>query len=144
MLLFSRGQHETGWGLLADPCRPLPGLARCRRGRLPTAAAERRLLLRRCPLGSLRSLKPARPAPPVQPGRWEERAFPWLGAGKTLKSAFISPNSQVLSYRKMQLCTAPGCWAGSQERGTLILDREEVSACPVLTLPAPVGTGQGR
>lgn len=58
MLLFSRGQHETGWGLLADPCRPLPGLARCRRGRLPTAAAE--LLPRRFPLGSARQKPPER------------------------------------------------------------------------------------
>lgn len=33
----------------------------------------------------------------------EERAFPRLGAGKTLKSAFISPNSRVLSYSKMLL-----------------------------------------
>ncbi|NXP35738.1 NTNG2 protein, partial [Leiothrix lutea] len=45
--------------------------------------------------------------------------------------------------RRVRDLSTTTCWAGSQEGGTLVLDREEVSACPVLTLPAPMGTGQG-
>jgi len=55
---------------------------------------------------------------------------------------------QVLSTAKPRLAllqlspAVPACWAGPQERGTLILDREDMDACPGLTLPALMGTWQ--
>lgn len=148
MLLFSRGREETGWGLLAGPCPPLPALARCRRGRLPAAAAAQRLRPRRSAPGSAPQKPPDRillSAPRAHPaGLPAGEGFSLAGNREKSEICFYQPELPCSELQKMQLCAAPACWAGSQERGTLILDREEVSACPVLTFSAPMGTGQGR
>lgn len=110
-----------GWGLLANSLVASP----LRAGALLAwtaahgccRAAPARL---RFPLGFAR--RELTVTLPMQQGLWEERAFPWLGTKKTLKSAFSGPNSNSRatarpSFAPLRLSPAVlPCWA-SPRRG---------------------------
>lgn len=146
MLLFCWGQNEMGWGLLADSWWPRAWrwhtacVDGCLHGQLPMAAAKQRLLLASLLAPDSSSSNAAGPL--------GGEGFSLARDKENSEICFFQP--QVMSYSNTQLCAAPALTVCPRLLGDspgevdARADREEVNACPALTLPALMSTGQGR